>query len=236
LAPVARAAPRLVPRIIHALDAYYANAASLEEEMARNRAERKTGEQRIAALEATLPLITERAASLRRLERRSLAPRVAWLELEEDRIRQQQDLEVGRAQLAVNTIGGVVTPAQRLMLIVPDADALRVEAWIANKDIGFVRTGQTAKIKVETFPFTKYGVIDGAITTISNDAVAHDKLGLVYLAQVRMAKTTMRVRNRLVRLAPGMAVTVEVDMGRRRVIEFVLTPLLRLRDEGLRER
>jgi len=139
-------------------------------------------------------------------------------------------------QLAVNTVGGVVTPAEKLMLIVPGEDALRVEAWIPNKDIGFVHGGQAAEIKVETFPFTKYGVIDGTIDTISNDAIADENLGLVYLAQITMAKTTMWVNDRVVNLSPGMAVTVEVDMGKRRLIEFLLTPLLRYQDEGLQER
>ena len=139
-------------------------------------------------------------------------------------------------QLAVSTVGGVVTPAEKLMLIVPDEDALRVDAWLPNKDIGFVHDGQAAEIKVETFPFTKFGVIDGEITNISNDAIADEDLGLVYLAQVAMAKSTMWVNDKVVNLSPGMAVTVEVNMGKRRLIEFLLTPLLRYRDEGLQER
>jgi hemolysin D len=136
----------------------------------------------------------------------------------------------------VHTIGGVVTPAQQLMVVVPADDALRIEAWIPNKDIGFVRGGQAVEVKVETFPFTKYGVIGGEITRVSDDAFADEDLGPVYLAQVRMAKSTMWVKDRRVNLAPGMAVTVEVNMGKRRLIEFLLTPLLRYRDEGLRER
>jgi len=253
-------------------------------------------------LDATIPLITERTESMKLLAKQSLAPRANWLELEEEKVGQEKDREVIRAQLlvtdaahqilrqrrdslaaqthsdwltqraelgtrlksfdqeilkaqtrvnelqlkapvagtvqqlAVNTVGGVVTPAEKLMLIVPGEDALRVEAWIPNKDIGFVQDGQAAEIKIETFPFTKYGVIDGEITNISNDAIADEKLGLVYLAQVAMTKTTMWVNDRPVNLSPGMAVTVEVDMGERRLIEFLLTPLLRYKDEGLQER
>ncbi len=136
----------------------------------------------------------------------------------------------------INTVGGVVTPAEKLMFIVPDESAVHIEAWLANKDVGFVQDGQEAEIKVETFPFTKYGTIGGAIKTVSSDAVPNDDLGLVYMAQVTMAETTMWVREKLVNLTPGMAVTVEVNMGKRRVIEFLLTPLLRYRDEGLTER
>ena len=139
-------------------------------------------------------------------------------------------------QLTVTTVGGVVTPAENLMLIVPDEDALQIEAWVRNEDIGFVDSGQAAEIKVETFPFTKYGVIDGEVKHVSNDAIADENLGLVYLAQIKMARTAVRVRDELVNLSPGMAVTVELDMGTRRLIEFLLTPLLRYRDESLRER
>lgn len=139
-------------------------------------------------------------------------------------------------QLGINTVGGVVSPAEQLMLIVPDEGPLHIEAWLPNKDIGFVEPGQDAVIKVETFPFTKYGTVDGTVRTVSHDAVADDNLGLVYLAQVEMAKRTMWVKGKEVNLTPGMAVTVEVDLGERRIIEFLLAPLLRYRDEGLTER
>lgn len=139
-------------------------------------------------------------------------------------------------QLSTNTVGGVVASAEQLMLIVPDEGALTIEAWVLNKDVGFIERGQAAEIKVEAFPFTKYGTIKGTLETVSRDAVSNDALGLVYLAQVAMEKTSIRVRDKLVNLTPGMAVTVEVNMGTRRVVEFLLTPLLRYRDEGLTER
>jgi hemolysin D len=139
-------------------------------------------------------------------------------------------------RLAVHTIGGVVTPAQELMHIVPDEDAIEVEAWLPNKDIGFVHNGQKAEVKVETFPFTKYGVIDAEILNVSNDAIPDERLGLVYAMRVKMYQTTMQVKDKIVNLSPGMAVTVEVNMGKRRLIEFLLTPLLRYKDESIRER
>ncbi|MGH8246022.1 MAG: HlyD family type I secretion periplasmic adaptor subunit [Gammaproteobacteria bacterium] len=138
-------------------------------------------------------------------------------------------------QLAVHTIGGVVAPAQELMRIVPRKDAIEVEAWIPNKDIGFVHERQAAEIKVDTFAFTRYGTIDGEVVTLSNDAIADENLGLVYAARVRMSQTAMRVEEKWIDLVPGMAVTVEVNLGKRRLIEFLLSPLLRYRDESLRE-
>jgi len=139
-------------------------------------------------------------------------------------------------QLAVHTIGGVVTPAQELMRIVPQDQTLEVEAWIQNKDIGFVSAGQAAEVKVETFPFTRYGVIEAEVMTVSNDAVSSEDHGLVYAGRVLMKKSSMAVGGKAVNLSPGMAVTVEVKTGTRRLIEYVLSPLLRYRDESLGER
>jgi membrane fusion protein, hemolysin D len=139
-------------------------------------------------------------------------------------------------QLSIHTIGGVVTPAQELMHIIPHDDPVEVEAWLPNKDIGFVNEGQEAEIKVETFPFTKYGLVQGEIVTVSNDATPDENLGLVYAMRVSMEKTTMNVKDKVVNLSPGMAVTVEVNLGKRRLLEYLLTPLLRYKDESVRER
>jgi hemolysin D len=139
-------------------------------------------------------------------------------------------------KLAIHTTGGVVTPAQELMQIVPVDKKLEVEAWVQNKDIGFVHEGQVAEVKVETFPFTKYGTIDAEIENLSNDAVSSETLGLVYATRVLLKKSVMMVEGRLINLAPGMAVTVEVKTGKRRIVEFVLSPLLRGMQESARER
>ncbi len=139
-------------------------------------------------------------------------------------------------QLQIYTIGGVVTPAQELMLIVPDEEMLEVEALLENKDIGFVEEGQEAEVKIDAFPFTKYGTIDGRLTNISNDAMMDEAKGLVFKAQVSLAKSIMQIDKRQVHLTPGMSVTVEVKTGKRRVIEFFLSPLLRYKQESIRER
>lgn len=139
-------------------------------------------------------------------------------------------------QLAVHTIGGVVTPAQQLMIVVPRKGQLEVEAWIENKDIGSVYQNQSAEIKVEAFPFTRFGTIDGKIITLSKDAVPLENVGFVYNARVTMSRTTMQVENKQVKLTPGMNVTVEIKTGKRRVIEYFLNPLLRGIKETARER
>lgn len=139
-------------------------------------------------------------------------------------------------QLAAHTVGGVVAEAQPILTVVPDDNALEVEAFLENKDIGFVNPGQEAEVKVETFPYTKYGTLHAQVTHVSHDAINDEKRGLIYSTRVKMDKGTMRIEDKIVNLSPGMAVTVEVKTGRRRVIEYFLSPLLRYQSESLRER
>lgn len=139
-------------------------------------------------------------------------------------------------QLAMHTIGGVVTPAQAIMVIVPRDNILEIEALVENKDIGFVNPGQVAEVKVETFPFTKYGTIDAKVISVSNDAIQDEKRGLVYHAKVLMKRATISVEGKQVNLSPGMAVTVEIKTGQRRVIDYFLSPLMQYSNESLRER
>lgn len=139
-------------------------------------------------------------------------------------------------QLVVHTVGGVVTPAQQLMVVVPNEHQLEVEALVENKDIGFVREGQPVEIKIETFPFTRYGLVDGQVINVSKDAMQLDKGGLVYPARVSLARSVIQVDGAPVKLAPGMAVSAEIKTGTRRLIEFFLSPLLKYGQESLRER
>jgi membrane fusion protein, hemolysin D len=160
-------------------------------------------------------------------------------------------------QLQVATIGGVVTPAQQLMVIVPADNRLEIEAMVQNQDIGFVAAGQPAEIKVDTFNFTKYGLLRGTVLSVSQDAITRDKpvadkekplsasntgnsqpqgQELVYAARVSLDRTQMLVEDRLVNLGPGMAVTVEIKTGQRRLIEYLLSPIKRYSQESLRER
>ncbi|MEY8200979.1 MAG: HlyD family type I secretion periplasmic adaptor subunit [Colwellia sp.] len=274
----------------------------LKSTLVRTTAEKAATREVIIKLQQTLPIINKRTATMKDLYDKRYASETDYLQLEQERIEQQQDLaaekhrfnqlvagEVEVAQqikamdaqasaaqltvitetqrqiaalkeeltkasntnarqvlyspvsgqvqsLEVNTVGGVVTDAQQLMLIVPDEEQLEVEVFLNNKDIGFVRKGMAAEIKIHTFPFTKYGVIDGEITTISDDATVDEQRGLIYGMHLLMDKSTIMVNGKEVKLMPGMAVTAEVQTGERRIIEFFMAPLLRYKSESIRER
>lgn len=276
--------------------------SALDSEQNRRQAELAGTDEQIKKLTATLPLITERAESLKTLAEKQLAPRNSYLELEQQRIEQSQELAIQKQhreellanlaqlkeqrkaeaadalnkalaeltdakrrgqglnqetikatqrnqlqrltapvdgvvqQLAVHTIGGVVTPAQQLMVIVPQDEGIEVEAVITNRDIGFVREGQAAEVKIDAFPYTKYGAIDAELINLSNDAVPDEKLGLIYTARVLLKQSAIRVEEKMINLSPGMSVTVEVKTGKRRLIEYVLSPLMQYADESVRER
>jgi hemolysin D len=139
-------------------------------------------------------------------------------------------------QLAVHTVGGVVPAAQPLMLIVPQEHQIQVEAMVENKDIGFVKEGQTAAVKVDAFPYTKYGLIPAHVIHISRDAIKDEKRGLIYSVIVVLDKSSILVDGRDIKLSAGMSVNVDIKTGERRVIEYVLSPLLQLQKESLRER
>lgn len=160
-------------------------------------------------------------------------------------------------QLSVHTIGGVVTPAQPLLVVVPLDSHLEIEAMVSNRDIGFVHEGQRAEIKIDTFSFTRYGLLYGEVINVSQDAITRDKpqdkpgdkvqgtevsssepkgQEMSYAARVSLDRTQMQVEERLVNLSPGMAVTVEIKTGSRRIISYLLSPLIRYKQEMLRER
>lgn len=138
-------------------------------------------------------------------------------------------------QLSIHTLGGVATTAQALMEIVPDG-SLEVEAMVENKDIGFVRAGQRATVKVESFPYTRYGYLEGTVRSVSNNAVQDKRKGLAFVARIRLAQDRMRINGQWVALTPGMAVTAEVKTGTRSVAAYFLDPLIRAAQESMRER
>ncbi|GAD61998.1 HlyD family type I secretion periplasmic adaptor subunit, partial [Aquipseudomonas alcaligenes] len=139
-------------------------------------------------------------------------------------------------QLAIHTPGGVVTEAQPLMVIVPKDQPVEVEAMLENKDIGFVRAGQEVEVKVETFTFTKYGVVHGTVLNISNDAIEDEKLGLVYSTRIQLKENSIQVGESRIELSPGMAVRAEVKTDKRKVIDYFLSPLREYQNESLNER
>ena len=135
--------------------------------------------------------------------------------------------------IASYTIGGVVTPAQPIVTIVPDGTPLVVEAMALNKDIGFLKEGQKAEVKLDTFPFQKYGTIKGKVVSISPDAFEDEKMGPVYKIKVEMERLYIAVDGKKVPVSPGMAVSVEVKTNKRRIIEFFLSPIVKYADESL---
>jgi hemolysin D len=159
-------------------------------------------------------------------------------------------------QLTLHTVGGMIEPGQQLMAIVPDDAGIEIEAMVQNQDIGFVHAGEEAVVKLEAFPFTRYGTVPGELKTVSDDAVsapsqsdgpssdaqrAKGDAGAsasspVYTARVTLDRTTMNIDGKPVRLEPGMAATVEIKTGKRKLIEFLLSPLMRMSDEAGRER
>jgi hemolysin D len=162
-------------------------------------------------------------------------------------------------QLAVHTVGGVVTPAETLMVIVPDDTGLQVEAMVDNRDIGFVHIGDGVEVKVDTFDFTRYGLLHGTVQSISQDAITREvspdakpndksQAGsgnassepkgqqLSYAALISLDRAQMQIEDKNVNLSPGMAVTAEIKTGSRRIITYLLSPLLRYKQNSLRER
>jgi hemolysin D len=160
-------------------------------------------------------------------------------------------------QLVVHTVGGVVSPAQAVLVVVPDDAGLVVEAQVANKDVGFVHAGQAAEVKVEAFTFTRYGLIHGIVVGVSRDAVIDDRAGPTvrgkrmdsesedteeqntspnYTAHIELGQTELITENGPAKLEAGMMMTAEIKTGRRSVISYLLSPLQRYAHEGIRER
>ena len=139
-------------------------------------------------------------------------------------------------QLALHTEGGVVTEAQALMVIVPGSASVSAEVTLENKDIGFVTPGQDVAIKLETFPFTRYGTVNATVQKVTQDAVNDEKRGAIFPATLKLDKTSIDVDGKPIKLAPGMNITAEIKTGQRRVIEYLLSPIQRAGGESLRER
>jgi hemolysin D len=290
---------------------YQAQRAGLVSQHDNRVAEQQVNEEVIRKLQGTLPIVTRRAHDLQKLTVKKLVAENQYLEAEEARITQKQDLAAAMArrtqlaaavaesaqqqlalsaqtradtlskltegerqvsslqaqltqaqdfdarqvlyapvdgvvkELAINTVGGVVLEAQQLMLVVPEESHLEVEAFLPNKDIGFVEAGQTAQVKIHTFPFTKYGTIPATVARISGDAVSPEKkqadqqpasADLAFSMSLMLERNTLSVDGKSVKLVPGMQVTAEVITHQRRLIEYFLSPLQQRAQESVRER
>lgn len=137
-------------------------------------------------------------------------------------------------QVAVHTVGGVVTPAQQLLMVVPKDQPVEVEVHVEDKERGLVRQGQPVDIQVGTGRFSHDGTIPGRVVTVSDEAVSIDQVGLAYPIRVSLDRGSIRVEDKPLDLSPGMAVTVEIKTGSWRILEYVSGPLLKSVKERLR--
>jgi hemolysin D len=215
----------------------------MEQELRVTRGRRLEAEAGIVAAEAQRRRAEAEFGRALASEIADLAKRLATLTQDHAKAAQRAALQTLVApvagtvqQLSVTTLGAVVTAAQSLMVIVPADSRLEVEAMLLNRDVGFVETGMPTVVKIETFNFTKYGYLTGEVLFVSGDAVEDRAQGLVYPTRISLERAKMVIDGREVALSPGMSVTAEIKTERRRLIEYVLTPLLRYRDEALRER
>lgn len=232
--------------------AYVAKHAYLEKEQQRLDQERELAVQqaRVLELQAAKQQAESRRQSVLAQTRRAMLDllheseqRAAGLQQELSKAEQRNRLMHLTApvdgtvqQLAIHTAGGVVTEAQPLMVIVPSNQPVEVEAMLENKDIGFVRPGQEVEVKVDTFTFTKYGVVHGTVVSISDDAIEDERLGLVYSTRIQLKENSIVVGNQQVALSPGMSIRAEVKTDKRKVIDYFLSPLKEYKNQSLVER
>lgn len=292
----------LANRLSNRIALHHSNLLALRQELQALAGSKHSAEAVLSGLQSTLPIIQQRAESIKVLFDKQLASRDHHLQQEQQRIEAQQrlvseasrvtslDAQMGQVQarieglvrqqleanlvamndarlravmlrqtvhkaaeqrqrsvlrapvdgivqqLQVHTIGGIVSPAQLLMRLTPVNERLEIEAFIRNRDIGFVSAGQAGAVKVDAYNFTRYGSIEGSLQTVSSDAIEKEGMGLVYPAIVSLAANSFAVKNKTLALSAGMSVSVEIKTGSRRIIEYFLSPLLKMGSESIRER
>ncbi len=156
--------------------------------------------------------------------------------IHEDLLRITSPIDGTVQQLTAHTVGAAVPAAQALMQIVPSQGLIEMEAFIENKDVGFIHAGQSAQVKLDTFEYAKYGTVPATVTHVSQDAIQDEKKGLIYSVKVELSKDTMTIDGRDVAITPGMSGSVEIKTGSRRIIEYVLSPLIQHVHESFHER
>ena len=132
--------------------------------------------------------------------------------------------------IGVNTVGSVVSSEKPIVTMVPADTKLVLKAFVLNRDIGYVKVGQKVDIKLDTFPFQRYGVIHGKIISISPDAVKDEKNGYVYRIKVEPLEKTIKAGKKDMAISPGMTAQAEIKTGKRRVIEFFLPGIEEVKD------
>jgi hemolysin D len=218
-----------------------------------------TQQARLREAQATLAETHTTKAAYLAETRRQLADRLATAQLKTTQLTQDQAKASQRErlstlvapvagtvqQLAIHSVGGVVTQAQPLMVIVPDEAQVTAEVTIDNKDIGYVSAGQEVSVKLETFAYTRYGTVPAKVSRVSADAVVDDKRAAngsgannnaIFPATLTLGQSSINIDGKQVRLTPGMNLTAEIKTGQRRVIEYLLSPIQQAGSESLRER
>jgi len=205
--------------------------------------------------------ISENAQKLSDADRQAedLAQKLAKAQAEIDHLTLRAPIAGAVQASAVTTIGQVVSTGQEIMRLVPDGSRLEIEVYVLNRDIGFVKLGQSAVVKVETFPFTQYGTIAARVTRIASDAIpepdanlnegdpahaaaaapfggAQRTQNLVFPVMLEPETASMNIDGQPVPLTSGMAATVEIKTGTRRILEFVFSPLVEIGASALHER
>lgn len=153
--------------------------------------------------------------------------------------------------LATHTPGTVVSPGTILMTLVPHGESLRAEVWVSNQDVGFVRIGQQAKVKLAAYPFQKYGMVDARVVQVSADATEAPSANtrsdalfgrdrpmgpLAFRAVVELATQHLDAGDSRFLLKPGMQVVAEIKLGERTLLEYLLSPVQKAVHEAARER
>lgn len=242
----------------HGLQDRTRDRRDLENELERDKAELKTAQ--LSFKEAQREHQSYVASALNSLSQRSRTAQQDIDRLSQDTLKTKERLRLHELrapvagtvqQLAVHTLGGVVTPAQALMVLVPTQQDITAEVMIPNKDIGFVYPGQSARIKVETFNFTRHGTVDATVAWVSADALTQDpqnpnsansptsngQAPVAYFpAQIQLKQNSMMVDGKQMPLTPGLNITAEIKTGRRSVLDYLLSPIQKTLDESAGER
>lgn len=139
-------------------------------------------------------------------------------------------------KILVHTEGGVVQPAEKIMTIVPKDASKIIKAQVMNQDVGFIESGMPVSIKVDTYNFQKYGILDGVVTIVSPNSIEDEKLGPIYEVYIEPKNTTLLVEGKEQTIKYGMSTTNEIKIGKRRIIEFFIYPLIKYMDESIKVR
>ncbi len=140
------------------------------------------------------------------------------------------------SQLAIHTLGGVVEAAKAIMVVVPEGGSMVADVKVLNRDVGFVRAGDEVALKLDAFPFTRYGTLAGRIESVGSDAVEDEKLGLVYPARIALSASSRTHRGSAITATVGMQVTADIRTGRRSILSYLLSPIDETAPEAGRER